>query len=257
MGNYVKGRLKERSCPEAVIRSFADLYGDHRDLFLVQKVDDIDEVAVYFATAPEWFKGWIDIDSPDDPYDETMWAAFRNYLQEGVHAFAGGRYGMARELVAKQPPLDFFEPYTLGQVCHIVQLSINPRKIVAYHKKMLKPMNQSTHLPITTEGGDKEPEGSADIQDMPELMRVLFKTTANNPDACRLDRMKQIIKDECGVRLNEMVFRCTKLIEVFRLPPLNIAFRLENDGKVFFLKQNGSRQDWPEEVRKAFDDSGI
>lgn len=49
----------------------------------------------------------------------------QEFLEDGAHAFAGGRYGMARELVSRN--LSFLEPYALGEICHIVQLAIQQR----------------------------------------------------------------------------------------------------------------------------------
>jgi len=241
-GNYVKGRLKERSSPEAAIRTFVDLYGQHPDLFTVEKHAESDEVAIYFKEAPEWFKGWVDIDASTDPYPEELWTSFAKYLEDG-HAFAGGRYGMARYLMDKD--LAFLKEYTLGEVCHLVQLAIQQRKIIAYHKKLLKPMSQATQLPVggaTT--GEKSPEGE-EILNVDGLIRALFKTLKKYPEGLRLDRMKQMIREECSLRLNEMTFKCTKLIEVFRLEPITAAFSLENDGKVFFLKAKKDSKDWP------------
>ena len=62
MSNYVKGRLKEKSCPEDVIKNFVDLYAEHPDLFTVSS-----DEAFLLVNEPTWFKGWVDIDSSQDP----------------------------------------------------------------------------------------------------------------------------------------------------------------------------------------------
>merc|ERR1712157_469284 len=94
MSNYVKGRLKERSCPELIVKSFVELYAQHPDLFqVINPAGADDEATIYFVKDPSWFKGWIDIDSPNDPYDEELWENLRKFL-DGEHTFAGGRYGM-------------------------------------------------------------------------------------------------------------------------------------------------------------------
>jgi hypothetical protein len=251
MANYVKGRLKERSCPEAVIKGFADFYGQHSDLFRVEQATD-DDTAIYFAKDPAWFKGWVDIDSWNDPYDEGMWAAFKTFLEEG-HAFAGGRYGMARELAQRN--LSFLEPYTLGEVCHIVQLAIQKRKIIVYHRKMLKPMPSNLGgeaiVPAAGDNGDNTEE----ITDMNVLYRVIFRTLRRHPAGIRLSRLKQMIKEECNCRLNEMAFKCTKLIELFRQDPLRSVFLLEDDGKEFVLR-GGDPQRYTEEVRRIHSEVG-
>merc|ERR1719253_346319 len=42
MANYVKGRLKERSCPDSLVKNFADLYGEHPDLFEIVRPSQLD-----------------------------------------------------------------------------------------------------------------------------------------------------------------------------------------------------------------------
>lgn len=246
MANYVKGRLKERSSPEAVVRAFVDLYSQHADLFRVQDNAGSEEAAVFFASEPPWFKGWVDIDAADDPYDENMWQELKKFL-EGGHTFAGGRYGMARELMQRN--LSFLAPYSLGEVCHIVQLAIQQRKIIVYHKKMLKPMQPTLCQPAPTNGA-----GSLDLEEIAtlfQLCRVLFKTLKSHPQGIRLDRMKQMIKEECSCRLNEMAFQCTKLIELFRQEPLKSTFALENDGKAFYVRAGDPRL-FSEEVQRIY-----
>jgi len=244
MGNYIKGRLKERSSPEVLLRQFADLYGQHPDLYQVQHSGS-DEPTILFASAPDWFKGWVDIDASDDPYPDTMWKEFKSFLDGGDN-FAGGRYGMARELAGRN--LSFFAPYSLGEVCHIVQLAIQSRKIIVYHKKMLKPMT-----PVLTQTGSTNGTGaSSDLDEIGSLLQlceVLFKTLRSHPGGIRLDRMKQMIKEECNCRLNEMAFQCTKLIELFRQEPLKQTFALENDGKAFYVRA-GDPSLFPPDVQR-------
>eukprot|EP00434_Breviolum_minutum_P033887 symbB.v1.2.029981.t1/scaffold3334.1/size71796/3 len=208
MANYIKGRLKERSVPDIIVKSFEDLYTQHPDLFEVQNPKSGEETTIYFHKPPTWFKGWIDIDSPDDPYDESMWKELAKYL-DGERTFAGGRYGMARELMQRN--LALLGPYSLGEVCHIVQLAIQHRR----------------RGPADTAEGEE-------IKDMDDLTMVLFRMLLHHPSGIRLCRMKQMIKHEFQRKLSEMAFQCTKLIELFNQEPLNETFVLdtENDGKM-------------------------
>jgi len=250
MSNYVKGRLKERSCPEVVIKSFVEFYGQHSDLFRLQ-ASPSEETAIFFVTEPSWFKGWVDIDAPEDPYDEGLWQAFKDFLDSG-HAFAGGRYGMARELAQRN--LAFLSAYSLGEICHIVQLAIQKRKIIVYHRKMLKPMPAAGAGAdaLAANGGENGAAADAeDITEYPHLYRVIFKTLRRHPSGIRLSRLKQMIKEECQCRLNEMAFKCTKLIELFRQEPLRTVFALEDDGKEFVIR-GGDPKFFTEEVRRIY-----
>lgn len=237
MANYVKGRLKERSCPENMVKSFVELYLQHPDLFIVQNPNGGDEATTLFVKEPVWFKGWVDIDSFEDPYDEHVWQEFAKFL-DGEHTFAGGRYGMARELIHRKLP--FFANYSLGEVCHIVQLAIQHRRLIVYHRKMLKPI-QTVLCQMSPDAGpgsmDLPVEGE-EIKDMDDLCAVLFRMLNHHPNGVRLCRMKQMIKHEFCRKLSEMAFQCTKLIELFSQEPLAQTFVLdtENDGKSIYVR---------------------
>lgn len=252
MANYVKGRLKEKSFPENVIRNFVELYQEHPDLFVVHQSSQAEEASIFLASEPPWFKGWVDIDSPEDNYDEAVWEAFATFL-DGEHTFAGGRYGMAHELM--QRGLPFFEGLSLGEVCHIVQLAIQHRKLVVYHRKMLKPIQvvlAQPSPPAAVPGEVAEAEGS-DISDMDDLCTVLFQMLKHYPQGLRLCRLKQMIKHDFSRKLSEMSFQCTKLIELFGTEPLSGTFVLdtENDGKSIYVRL-GNPESFSSHVKQLY-----
>lgn len=248
MASYVKGRLKERSNPEPIVKSFVELYSQHSDLFLVQQPTQGDEAAIFFVTEPAWFKGWIDIDSPSDPYDETLWQELAKFL-DGEHTFAGGRYGMARELMQRN--LAFLAEQTLGEVCHIVQLAIQHRKLIVYHRKMLKPIQ--TVLCQPPANGTGAAEGGEEIKDMDDLCLVLFRMLIRHAQGIPLCRIKQMIKHELSRKLSEMAFKCTKLIELFNQEPLSKTFLLDtdNDGKSIYVHL-GKPETFTEPVKQIY-----
>lgn len=237
MANYVKGRLKERSTPEPIVKSFVELYSQHPDLFIVQQPpvgSQTDEATIFFVTEPSWFKGWIDIDAPDDPYDEKTWEELAKFL-DGEHTFAGGRYGMARELMQRNLP--FLKELSLGEVCHMVQLAIQHRRLIVYHRKMLKPI-QTVLCQLSPSNGTGVNAEGEEIKDMDDLCLVLFRMLIHHPQGIRLCRMKQMIKHELCRKLSEMAFQCTKLIELFNQEPLSETYVLdtENDGKSIYVR---------------------
>mmetsp|Transcript_10615 Transcript_10615/g.17527 ORF Transcript_10615/g.17527 Transcript_10615/m.17527 type:complete len:551 (+) Transcript_10615:115-1767(+) len=251
MSNYIKGRLKERSVPDIIVKSFEDLYTQHPDLFEVQNPKSGEETTIYFHKPPAWFKGWIDIDSPQDPYDESMWKEFAKFL-DGEHTFAGGRYGMARELMQRHLP--FLANHSLGEVCHIVQLAIQHRRLIVYHRKMLKPI-QTVLCQLSPDGtgnGIDTAEGE-EIKDMDDLTLALFRMLLHHPSGIRLCRMKQMIKHEFQRKLSEMAFQCTKLIELFNQEPLNETFVLdtENDGKSIYVRL-GNPDTFSDHVKRIY-----
>merc|ERR1719218_503365 len=50
---------------------------------------------------------------------------------------------------------------------------------------------------------------------------------ARYPDGVSLSLLKQHISSHCKRSLNEASFKCSKLAEVFKMPPLNTIFPLE------------------------------
>mmetsp|Transcript_17935 Transcript_17935/g.38201 ORF Transcript_17935/g.38201 Transcript_17935/m.38201 type:complete len:621 (-) Transcript_17935:133-1995(-) len=249
MSSYVKGRLKEHSCPEPLVKNFTELYSQHTDLFLVQRAEGSDESAFFLVTEPDWFKGWVDIDSQSDPYDEAMWEAYAKFL-EGEHAFAGGRYGMARELMQRSLP--FLAEYSLGEVCHIVQLAIQRRNLIVYHRKMLKPIQTVLCQSDQPEAAGAASEGE-EIKGMDDLCVVLFRMLLHHPQGIRLCRMKQMVKHEFCRRLSETAFQCTKLVELFNREPLSTTFVLdtEQDGKNIYVRL-GDPETFTEPIKRLY-----
>jgi len=252
MANYVKGRLKEKSVPEQIVKGFVELYAQHPDLFqVINPAGADDEATIFLVTEPSWFKGWIDIDSPDDPYDEELWGNLAKFL-DGEHTFAGGRYGMARELMQRNLP--FLAAHSLGEVCHIVQLAIQHRRLIVYHRKMLKPIQTvlCQLSPANGANGAAMQEGE-EIKDMDDLCLVLFRMLIHHPQGIRLCRMKQMIKHEFCRKLSEMAFQCTKLIELFNQEPLAATFVLdtENDGKSIYVRL-GNPDTFSDHVKRIY-----
>lgn len=222
--NYVKGRLKERESSAGLVKNCVELCSKFPDLFQVTRSSqgqNGEEVTIFLASPPASFAGWVDVDSPDDPYDEAMWEEFKKFL-EAQKGFAGGRYGMAREL--KQQALPFLQSYSLGKVCHIVQLSIQSRKLLVYHRKMLRPVAALD----AAVSGDTAQEA---IKDIDELCILVMGELKKRPDGIPLCRLKQDLKHTYSRTLLEMNFQCTKLAELFTKEPLNSAFLLESQSE--------------------------
>jgi len=95
------------------------------------------EYSVMLAQRPCNF---LDVCSPHDPYPMEFWhqvAMYFESLAEPGLVLPGGRYACARVLVGRQLP--FLLGYSLGQVCHIVQLAISQKRILGYLEGQLVP----------------------------------------------------------------------------------------------------------------------
>lgn len=162
---------------------------------------------------------------------------------------------MARELMQRNLP--FLANHSLGEVCHIVQLAIQHRRLIVYHRKMLKPI-QTVLCQLSPDGNgtvDNQEAGfeGEEIKEMDDLTMVLFRMLLHHPSGIRLCRMKQMIKHEFQRKLSEMAFQCTKLIELFNQEPLNETFVLdtENDGKSIYVRL-GNPETFTDHVKRIY-----
>jgi len=103
--------------------------------------EDGREYSVTLVGQPDRF---IDVCSSIDLYPDHLWAALSAYLDfvgADEMALPGGRYACARVLVSRG--LALFKGYSLGQICHIVQLAISQRRLLGYRDGCLCPYKYS------------------------------------------------------------------------------------------------------------------
>lgn len=230
VGLYVRGRLKEKSSPEKMVRNYLEFFPRFPAVFRVFKepsASQQEETVIELVNPPSWFKGWINIDDPEDKYEETMWQDFAEHLKSG-HEFAGGRYGMARELQSRKLP--FLEDMCLGEICNVVQLAIGTRKLVVYHKKLLKTLDRAEAGGIVGKSTRTNGNDFKNVQDLPELCEILFRLyIRRNRTPLRLEQLRNMMQKEFSLTVSEMDFKCAKLSEVMKLEPLKSAFVLNSD----------------------------
>lgn len=165
---------------------------------------------------------------------------------------------MARELMQRNLP--FLAELSLGEVCHVVQLAIQHRKLIVYHRKMLKPIQAVLAQPVAAATGTGanasaavDPAEGREIVDVDDLCLVLFRMLWHHPQGLRLCRLKQMIKHKFCRKLSEMTFQCTKLIDLFNAEPLAGTFVLdtENDGKSIYVRL-GNPDTFSENIKNLY-----
>jgi len=107
---------------------------------------------------------FVDIYDNIDVYPEHFWVAaefyFRRLSKSGDYRFPGGRYASARALAARQLP--FLANFSLGQVCHFMQIAVSKRKLLGYADGAMVPYTCSTSLAKSVCAQQKRPlSGSA------------------------------------------------------------------------------------------------
>merc|ERR1719162_2471738 len=135
----------------------------------------------------------------------------------------------------------------------MVQLAIQNRRLIVYHRKMLKPIQTVLCQQLSPANGNGANAEGEEIKDMDDLCLVLFRMLIHHPQGIRLCRMKQMIKHELCRKLSEMAFQCTKLIELFNQEPLAATFVLdtENDGKSIYVRL-GKPETFSDHVKQIY-----
>lgn len=96
------------------------------------------------ATFKDRDQHFVDIYSSEDDYSPAIWQAATQYfeqLPEEDALLPGGRYSCAQALLQRQ--LDFLKGFSLGEVCHLVQLAISQHKILGYCNGAVVPYSRS------------------------------------------------------------------------------------------------------------------
>ena len=89
----------------------------------------------------------MNVYSPVDVYPQELWTDASEYFESltgDKMLLPEGRYSCAQALMARN--LKFFANKSLGQVCHIVQLAISQKKVLAHHKGAVVPYSRSQSM---------------------------------------------------------------------------------------------------------------
>jgi hypothetical protein len=208
-----------------------------------------------FRNPPEGFLGWVDPTSEEDPYPASLWEGFAEYLAWLVadassrvepsgataspYSFEGGRHGMALQLIKSNFP--FLQGRCLGEICHIVQLSLR-KKLMAYEGSLLVPMeahalavNAKLCLPTVS---TFEPV----VQTKEELHAIIRGLLREAPEGINLAALKAQVWLSSGMQLSTTKFGCVKLLELAELLVNDqvCALRYEPERSTYTLVSNAS-----------------
>merc|ERR1712166_1281141 len=170
---------------------------------------------------------FVDVYNPVDSYPEAMWAAAATYFQglSGDEAvLPGGRYSCAQSLVDRK--LSFLSEYTLGQVCHIVQLAISQRKCLGYLNGGITPYLHS-HSKIKDSAAAEQSScaHAACVSDLTlaswdtartYLRIILSDSMKSGSDSVPLSNIKRIFRSQFSTELSETSLGHSKLSELLQ-----------------------------------------
>jgi hypothetical protein len=100
---------------------------------------------LHLAAAPAGFPGFVDPTSKTDLFPSEAWADLAQFFVEWMRSAAAkepprGRYSMAKSI--QESGAVFAESYTLGELCHLVQLAIG-KGLLVHEGNTLKPVAAS------------------------------------------------------------------------------------------------------------------
>jgi hypothetical protein len=166
---------------------------------------------------------FIDCYNPEDAYNPALWLHLSAYMQclPEQETFPGGRYACAIELRARRLP--FLTSYTLGQLCHIVQLAISQKRILGYLNGLLVPYNRSqtvlkehaaekgeAHVPPSTV--ERLPLVSLD--QAKACLLQLLSDVGHSPATMPLSNVKRLFRSRFGLELSETSLGHAKLCDL-------------------------------------------
>jgi len=166
---------------------------------------------------------FIDCYCAEDAYPPSLWLHLNVYLQSlpEQESFPGGRYACALELRTRRLP--FLAQFTLGQLCHIVQLAISQKRIFGYMNGLLVPYNRSqtilkehaaekgeAHVPTST--AERLPLVSMD--QAKACLVQLLSDVGRNPATMPLSNVKRLFRSRFGLELSETSLGHAKLCDL-------------------------------------------
>jgi hypothetical protein len=228
--------------------------------------------SVTFAGRAETF---VDIYSDVDEYPEdTLWgpaAAYFSTLEGTPACLPGGRYSCAQDLAARNLP--FLAPYSLGEVCHIVQLAISQRKLLGYLNGSVVPYGSSqsmkkeqcavSQLPCPTAGGKDRASHQEDglptvtwdeaRKRLREILQDPATQTEQGPSMIPLSNVKRIFRSRYRLDLSETALGHSKLSELLQDERFRdvCTVQLQGNGYMVIAEEDHAKSTPAEETRIA------
>lgn len=246
----VQRRLRERTCSDAVVQALLPICAREPETYRIQPPMGNRLPVILLAKEPRWFEGFVDTEAPEGTYSPEAWEALTTFLSDDHVSLPSNPYQAAMDL--RQLNLPHLQNLALGEIEHMVRLSMGKRRLLTFHGDNLKPARAVRHMDAreklarlkaeaeeakisrgtkgnsaAIKGDVAHPYQEGEITDRDDLAVVLLQLMQRFPDGVSLSLMKQHVQSHCKRSLNEAAFKCSKLAEVFKLSPLSSIFPLE------------------------------
>lgn len=180
---------------------------------------DTDDNLEWFVTIPGLFADFVDIYDTADNFSEQFWSEARSYFESSLFEinYLGGRYACAQGLASLGPP--FLHGYSLGRVCHFVQLAMTTRKMLGYRNGAIVPYIRSETMLKERCAGEKTLCKSANVPPLTSwnvFRACLRELLDGSSEALPLSNIKRLFRSHFQADLSETVFGYSTVGELFR-----------------------------------------
>mmetsp|Transcript_61616 Transcript_61616/g.107133 ORF Transcript_61616/g.107133 Transcript_61616/m.107133 type:complete len:747 (-) Transcript_61616:345-2585(-) len=219
---------------------------DGCELLQVQEEDGGDWSAVV-GGQPSTF---VDVYSPEDCYHPQLWCGLRTHCESSAGqdlSLPGGRYACAQALMALQLPL--LAGFSLGRICHIVQLAISQKKILGYMNGAVVPYARSQSMmkeqcamygqPTTGNGNDQNNISILPIASLEVARKHVLEILETAKGEAPLSNIKRLFRSRFQIELSETSFGYSKLSELLQGPSFSDICRVELRGHGYTVIQTG------------------
>jgi hypothetical protein len=163
-----------------------------------------------------WAPRFVDIYSRYDSYAPEMWTAFSAYCESANVedlTLPGGRYVCAKALMSRGLP--FFNGFSLGRICHIVQLALTEKKILGYFAQSVVPYGCSQSMRKEAAAKTQQPCSAATpmpLATMESARAVLRQILDAAPHGeVPLSNVKRLFRSQFHMELSETSFGYSKV----------------------------------------------
>mmetsp|Transcript_134200 Transcript_134200/g.218447 ORF Transcript_134200/g.218447 Transcript_134200/m.218447 type:complete len:570 (-) Transcript_134200:468-2177(-) len=167
-------------------------------------------------------QSFVDIYSTCDSYSSEMWSGLQAYCESSCGqemSLPGGRYACAQAISALGLPC--LAGYSLGRMCHIVQLAITQKKILGYlHGAVVAYSNSQSKVkeqlasqgnPLTTTGQGEDMLRVASLREAQDcVLQILRNASGKVP----LSNVKRFFREKFELELSETSLGQAKLSEL-------------------------------------------
>jgi hypothetical protein len=200
---------------------------------------------ILLTKPPEGFTEFVDQSAQDDTFSPELWEEVEEFLCAEAQAetsaskgWPGSRYEFAKWLRGCLPSLG---AYSLGHICHLVQLCISKKELLGYYQGNLVPYQLSDDCRKKSNAKLLRPTqiqpGELYVQSWEHAGDLLARLVEQNNGTVQVSSLKALFRKVFKMELSESAFGHAKLSEFLQDPRLR-----SRNGGFFTLEEHGMRK---------------